>query len=163
LAIVVLVLWAVTAAAGLALLSAGTAARRMAASAPRTEGVPVRSGAIPRTADGRPPPAPRAQFDVRAGEHPLLEFSHPALAVTGLACWFLFVFTRYAPLAWIAFGFLIVALSAGLGWLAHNSRATRNGDAAAPAFPPRLIMLHGLAATVVLVLTVLTAVAASHG
>ncbi|HBW19348.1 MAG TPA: hypothetical protein DEH11_10225 [Actinobacteria bacterium] len=163
LAIVVLALWAVTAAAGVALLSAGTAARRMAASAPRTADAPVRTGAIPRTADGRPPPAPQAQFDARPGEHPLLEFSHPALAITGLACWFLFVFSRYAPLAWIAFGFLVVTLGAGLGWLARNSRAAARGGDTAPAFPPRLIMVHGAAAAVVLVLTVLTAVAASHG
>ncbi len=163
LAIVVLALWAVTAGAGVVLLSAGTAARRMATSAARAAGAPLRLGAVPRTDDGGPPPVPRAQFDVRPGEHPLLEFSHPALAITGLACWFLFVLTRYAPLAWIALGFLVVTLSAGLGWLAHNSRAARRGADTAPAFPPRLIVLHGVAAAAVVALTVLTAVSASHG
>ena len=50
-----------------------------------------------------------------------------------------------------------------LSWLARNRLAARHGDRPAGAgFPPRLILLHGLAATGTFVLAVLTALAASH-
>ena len=77
------------------------------------------------------------------GEHPLLEFSHPALAVTGLACWFMYVFVRYTPFAWISFGILMVAIAIGLTWLVHNLRAARHRLKGAWHFPPRLVLLHG--------------------
>jgi len=57
---------------------------------------------------------------------------------------------------------LIFAPGATVRHKATLLAAARGGDTA-PAFPPRLIMVHGAAAAVVLVLTVLTAVAASHG
>jgi hypothetical protein len=163
LAIVVLVLWVLTAGAGVSLLRSGNAARRLAAGPVRTASRPARSAAIPLTDDGRPPPVPRTKVAAPPGEHPLLDFSHPGLAVVGLACWFLFVFIHYRPLAWISLGVLVVTLGAGLGWLGRNTRAGRRGKGAARPFPPRLIVLHGLAATVAVSLTVLTALSASHG
>jgi predicted alpha/beta-fold hydrolase len=162
LAITVLVLWVMTAAAGVALLSTGNAARRLAAGPVRTASGPARSAAVPLTDDGKPPPVPRTRVTVPPGEHPLLEFSHPALALAGLAFWFVFVLIHYRPLAWISFGILVVTLGAGLGWLAANALATRRRQDAARAFPPRLIVLHGLAGSVAIALTVLTALSASH-
>ena len=53
--------------------------------------------------------------------------------------------------------------AAGLGWLAANALAARRHRDAARAFPPRLIVLHGLAAAATLALTVLTALTAGHG
>ena len=105
---------------------------------------------------------PRTRVATPPGEHPLLEFSHPALALIGLAFWFVFVLIHYRPLAWISFGVLVVTLVAGLSWLAANALAARHREHAARSFPPRLIVFHGLAATVALALTVLTALAASH-
>jgi hypothetical protein len=163
LAITVLVLWVVTAGAGMSLLSTGNAARRLAAGPARTASTPARYSAVPLTDDGKPPPVPRTRVTAPPGEHPLLEFSHPALALAGLACWFVFVLIHYRPLAWISFGVLVVTLGAGLGWLAANARAARRRQHAARAFPPRLIALHGLAAAVAITLTVLTALSASHG
>jgi Flp pilus assembly protein TadB len=163
LALVVLALWVVTAAAGVALLSSGNAARRRTAPSVQLASTPARSGAVPLTADGRPPPVPRTRVAAPAGEHPLLEFSHPALALSGLAFWFVFVLIHYRPLAWISLGILVVTLSAGLSWLAANARAARRQQKAARPFPPRLIALHGLAAAVAFTLTVLTALSASHG
>jgi Flp pilus assembly protein TadB len=163
LALVVLALWVVTAAAGVALLSSGNAARRRMAPSAQLASTPARSGAVPLTADGKPPPVPRTRVAAPAGEHPLLEFSHPALALSGLAFWFVFVLIHYRPLAWISLGILVVTLSAGLSWLAANARAARRQQKAARPFPPRLIALHGLAAAVALTLTVLTALSASHG
>ena len=118
---------------------------------------------VPLTDDGRPPPVPRTRVATPPGEHPLLEFSHPALALTGLAFWFAFVLIHDRPLAWISFGVLVITVGAGLSWLAANALAVRRREHAARPFPPRLIVFHGLAATVALALTVLTAVSASHG
>ena len=100
----------------------------------------------------------------KPGEHPLLEFSHPALGLIGMGLWFVYVGTRHAaPLAWASFGVLVAAIAAGLSWLARNRLAARHGDRPAGAgFPPRLILVHGLAATGTFVLAILTALAASH-
>lgn len=164
-AIAVLVLWVVTAAAGVSLLITGNAARRRAAAAgpAPAASTPARFAAVPLTDDGRPPPVPRTRVATPPGEHPLLEFSHPALALTGLAFWFAFVLIHDRPLAWISFGVLVITVGAGLSWLAANALAVRRREHAARPFPPRLIVFHGLAATVALALTVLTAVSASHG
>jgi hypothetical protein len=170
LAIVVLVLWLATAVAGVTLLRAGGAARRAAASAaPARQAVAAdamagtRLAAIPLTPDGRPPPGPHVRVTTPEGEHPLLEFSHPALAVTGIACWMMFVFVHYRPLAWIAFAILVLTLLVGLGWLVRNRQEAGRQASATWSFPPRLIWVHGLVATSSLVLTVLTAILASRG
>ena len=191
-AIVALVLYVITAAAGVSLLGTGGAARRReaeaeaaeaaakeagagvettlataqatpaAAEAVRAPGLQARLAAVPLTAEGKPPPGPKVKVVAPPGEHPLLEFSHPALAVTGLACWFMYVFVRYTPFAWISFGILMVAIAIGLTWLVHNMRAARHRLKGAWHFPPRLVLLHGTAAAVAILLSVLTALSASH-
>ena len=191
-AIVALVLYVITAAAGVSLLGTGGAARRReaeaeaaeaaskeagagaettlatahatspAAEAVRAPGLQARLAAVPLTAEGKPPPGPKVKVVAPPGEHPLLEFSHPALAVTGLACWFMYVFVRYTPFAWISFGILMVAIAIGLTWMVHNLRAARHRLKGAWHFPPRLVLLHGTAAAVAIVLSVLTALSASH-
>ena len=126
-------------------------------------GPPARYAAVPLTEDGRPPPVPRAKVAAPPGEHPLLQFSHPALALIGSGFWLAFVLTHYRPLAWISFGVLVVTLGAGLSWLTANTLAARHRRGAARAFHPRLIGLHGLAAATTLALTVLAALSAGHG
>jgi hypothetical protein len=180
LAIAALVLWVLTASAGVSLLSSGRAARGAAAgAAPRTDssagatqpagaagGPAQRAGArfaaIPLTEDGRPPPVPHAKVTAPPGEHPLLQFCHPALALIGFGFWLAFVLVHYRPLAWISFGILVITISAGLSWLTGNTLAARRRGAAY-GFPPRLIALHGLAAAATLALAVLTALTAGHG
>ena len=168
-AIVVLVLWLVTAVAGVTLLRAGGAARRnAAAAAPARQPVAAdvlagaRLPAVPLTPDGRPPPGPHVRVTTPEGEHPLLEFSHPALGVTGIACWMMFTFVHYRPLAWIAFAILVLTLLLGLGWLIRNRQAASRGASATWSFPTRLIWVHGLVAASSLVLSVLTAILASR-
>lgn len=161
-AIVALILWAVTACIGVSLLTAGNAARRRAASSVPAASRPARYAAVPLTADGKPPPGPRTKVAAPPGEHPFLQFSHLALAVVGLAFWFLFVFIHDRPLAWISFGVLVVNIGAGLSWLAVNTRATGRREDGGRTFPPRLIVLHGGAAAVAIALTVVTALVASH-
>jgi len=201
LAIAALILWVLTASAGVSLLNSGRAAKGPtagpaqppeatggpaqpadaagpthpadapgdsaqpagSASGPaRSAGTPVRYAAVPLTEDGKPPPVPRVKVAAPPGEHPLLQFCHPALALIGFGFWLGFVLVHYRPLAWISFGILLFTVSAGLGWLAANALAARRRRAAR-AFPPRLIVLHGLAAAATLALTVLTALFASHG
>ena len=167
-AIFVLVLWIATAGAGITLLRAGGAARRQAAAAAvvaaadvaRTT-VPARIGAPPMTPEGKPPPVPHARVATPHGEHPLLEFCHPMLAVTGLAFWAMFTFVHYRPLAWIAAGVLVVTICIGLGWLATSRRDGRQ-RAGRWQFPRRLIALHGISATLTIVLAVLAALLASR-
>ena len=168
-AIVVLVLWLATAIAGVTLLRAGGAARRAAESAALArQTVPVealagtRVAAVPMTPAGGPPPSPHVRVVTPDGEHPLLEFSHPALAVIGIACWMMFTFVHYQPLAWISFTILTVTLLLGLAWVARNLRAVSRGASAAWPFPPRLALVHGLMGASSLVLSVLTAIVASH-
>jgi hypothetical protein len=189
LAIVVLVLWLATAAVGLTMLRAGNSARRAAAAQAALQPGPghtgsqqptalqaaalptvslgpeprARSAAVPLAADGSPPRAPRTRVATPPGEHPLLEFSHPALAVSGLAAWSMYVYVGYRPLAWVALGILLVTIAAGLGWLIRSSRDARREIGTAWEFPPGLVRLHGLAATLSIALTVLTAVLAARG
>ncbi len=201
LAIAALVLWILTAAAGLVLFITGNAARRAGgAQAPglqtagqrspaqrateqRAPGQPAPAVAVtvppavgpaarpvapppgrgPAAGPAEPPPIPRVKVHARPGEHPLLEFSHPTLGLIGMGLWFVYVGTRHAPLAWASFGILVVAIAAGLSWLARNRLAARReGKPARAGFPPRLVLLHGLTATATFTLAVLTALAASH-
>ena len=163
-AIAALVLWLCTAGAGLTLLRAGTARRRQSATQAAAPAEPlVRIGAVPLTADGKPPRGPHARVSTPPGEHPLLEFSHPALAVTGVACWLMFTFVHYRPFAWISFAVLVATLLVGVSWYARNRQAAGREEQAGWTFPPRLIALHGAAAALSITLTVVTALVASHG
>ena len=201
LAIAALVLWILTAAAGLVLFITGNAARRAGgaqapglqtagqrspaqrtpeqpapeqpapavavtvppAAAPAARPVAPPRGPGPAASPAEPPPIPRVKVHARPGEHPLLEFSHPTLGLIGMGLWFVYVGTRHAPLAWASFGILVVAIAAGLSWLARNRLAARRERKPTRAgFPPRLVLLHGLTATATFTLAVLTALAASH-
>ena len=158
-AIAALVLWVLTAAAGLVLFIAGSAARRgrdeqatgqqavpAPAAAPAVTVPPAQTPADrpvapsrgPGTGRPEPPPIPRVKVHAKPGEHPLLEFSHPALGLIGMGLWFVYVGTRHAaPLAWASFGVLVAAIAAGLSWLARNWLATRHGGRpAGPASRP---------------------------
>jgi hypothetical protein len=175
LAIVVLVLWFATAGMGVALLRAGGAARRLAAGSlalkalaesslaaqPAAAGS-ARIGAVPLTAEGKPPPVPHTRISTPPGEHPLLEFAHPALAVTGLAFWAMFTFVHYRPMAWTSVAIQLFTVALGLAWQARNRLASRSRATAAWQFPGRLLTLHVSAAASSFVLAVLAALVASH-
>lgn len=162
LAVAALVLWILTAGAGLTLLIAGRAGRRQGADAPERP-MPVYTGGVQRTDDGRPPPIPKPTVHAAPGEHPLLEFSHPAIGILGIGCWFIFLGTHNRVLAWAAFGILVATIAAGLSWLASTTAARRRSKGPRATFPPQLILAHGTAAAITLTLVVLTAVSASHG
>ena len=88
----------------------------------------------------------------------LVEFTHPACGITGLAFWLGFTLVHSRPLGWIAFGLVAVTACVGLAWFTANVRAARRRDPAepAPSFNGRVIALHGAAAAVTLSLAALT-------
>jgi hypothetical protein len=148
-AIAALVVWALTAAAGVYLLTSVIAAQRAGARSRAPD-----AGATPATTTASVPP----------GEHPLLEFCHPALGITGLACWFGFVATHDRAFAWIAVAVLAVTIGAGLGWMAVRARsARRHAPGTGPAVPAHRLVLHGLAAAATCGLAIIAIVAAGRG
>lgn len=169
-AVVALVLWLATAAAGLTMLRAAGARRRAAQQALLAQAVPaqavpaeavpvlVRTGALPLQPDGRPPRGPHTRVGTPAGEHPLLEFSHPMLAVAGLGCWLMFTLVHYRAFGWIAVGIMAGTVTLGLGWFFRSRQ-----EAAGWSFPPKLVALHGLGAGLGIVLAVLSALLTAHG
>lgn len=182
-AIAALVIWLCTAAAGMTLLVRGSMARRDAAAArsaparpvPAPAPVPVPVPGAGRGPDGEMPDIPRVKVHATPGEHPLLEFFHPALGAVGLGLWFIYVGTGHRPLAWVAFGVLVLTIGAGLSWLIRSARSVRaaravqadgaDGAAGGPrrGLPARLVLLHGLLATATFALVVLTALVAWPG
>jgi len=170
-AIAALVIWLLTAAAGMTLLSRGSRARRDAAAAV-TRSAPARPAPVPvpvpgagRGPDGEMPDIPQVKVHATPGEHPLLQFSHPALGIIGLACWFAFVFTHDHVFAWIAIGVLAVTIGAGLSWLTVQRRDARphaDGNPG-PSVPVHRIVLHGLAAATTCGLAIAAILVAGHG
>jgi len=122
--------WMFTVGAGLYLLVTGRPARGPVegAAAPepagvtRTAGVPVAATAA-YASGAKVPPITHTRITTRPGEHPLLEFMHPALGATGLACLIAFVITRAPGFAWASFGVVVATIAAGVTWYAVNARA----------------------------------------
>jgi hypothetical protein len=166
-AIAVLLLWALTASAGLRLLFTSSIGRahRVGAEAPPepvpvTEPVPAGAGAPLAKRDVRR--AERARYDtpelVRSrnqsvgGLREVVEFAHPACAIVGLGFWLGYTLVHNRALAWIAFGLAAVTACAGLAWFISNRKSA--------LFSPRLIAIHGAAATITFALAALTALTA---
>ncbi len=63
----------------------------------------------------------------------VVEFTHPACAIVGLAFWMGYTLVHNRALAWIAFGLAAVTACAGLAWFLSNRKST--------LFSPRLISL----------------------
>ncbi len=177
-AIVALVLWAFTAAAGFYLLVTSNLARTRSAvpaTAPASQTAP-RAQAVSTAASGGPasprelrhaargrwdPPSLVAarQAPVLPGLRSLLEFAHPTFALIGLAFWLGFTLVHNKALGWIAFGLVAVTASLGLTWFTANRRAARRAapGGGAPRFSGRLLVLHGSAAALTLILAAVTA------
>jgi hypothetical protein len=95
------------------------------------------------------------------GLRSLLEFAHPAFAIVGLGFWLGFTFVHDRALGWIGFGLVTATACLGLTWFTANTRAAgKHGSPdgePAPSFSTRMVILHGGAAAVTLVLAALTA------
>jgi len=183
-AIVVLVLWMFTAAAGFRLLLTSSLGRARPAGPPAGSPQPdpgsqpasvAQPAAAPSSA-AQPAAAPSSARDrwappslVAAKQAPILpsarslvEFAHPAGAIIGLAFWLGFTLVHNRALGWIAFGLVAATACVGLGWFTANTRAARRADPGrpngpAPSFAGRLVALHGSAAAVTVALAALTA------
>lgn len=153
-AVVVLVLWALTAGVGVFLLRAVSMGEVSA---------PPAGASAPGVGTSTPPAG--VSGAVQQEGHPLLEFTHPALGVIGLGFWFMFVASHYRRFAWIAIGVLAATVTAGSCWLVVNviagKRRRRAGGVSVPV-PARLIVVHGLAAATTTALAVLTPLIAGH-
>jgi hypothetical protein len=113
---------------------------------PAAPATPGASGLAPQPEAGR---AYRERFDppslvaarsapVVPGARALLEFSHPACGITGLAFWLGFTLVHARVLGWIGFGLAAATACAGLTWFAVNVRAARRSAPSAPRQePPR--------------------------
>jgi hypothetical protein len=153
--IAAMLLWIVTAGAGIYLLIAGRPARpagslaeAQAEAEAEAEAVtvpasrPVQTG-IPQAATealaagARVPPITHTRIATQPGQHPLLEFMHPALGIVGLGCWMAYVATKFGTFAWVSFGVLVATIAAGLTWFTVNRRqaATRAAGSGASAGP----------------------------
>jgi hypothetical protein len=153
-----LVLWMCNAVAGGYLLATGIRGSR-AASPPDTDPAPARvtaSAKPPRPRDRFDPPSlQRAKAEPLPGMRALAEFAHPALAITGLGCWFGYVLSRDRVFAAIGLGVLLGTICAGLAWFAVTTRAARRGKADGLTFPSRLLLLHAGGAALTLLLVTL--------
>ncbi|GAA2871464.1 hypothetical protein GCM10010517_31740 [Streptosporangium fragile] len=91
----------------------------------------------------------------------LLVFTHPALAVSALACWIAYVLTLERTFAWLSFG--VLAASALLGFVMFTRwlGGGRHARGAEQRFPTVAVLLHGIAGVTTFVLVLLTAAIAS--
>jgi hypothetical protein len=173
-AIVVLVLWLFTAGAGFSVLISSNLKRdRTPSSAPPALATAHTPSASASERDAKR--ARRERFDppslvaarnapVVPGARALLEFTHPACGIIGLACWLGYSLVHARLFGVIGFGLAAVTACAGLTWFTVNVRAarrhdhdTRAEDVPAPSFRGRLVALHGGAAALTVVLATLTA------
>jgi hypothetical protein len=194
--IAAMLLWIFTAGAGVYLLATGRPAAVSAGAEADAEAVTVppsraQYGIPPAAveamaAGARVPPITHTRVTTQPGQHPLLEFMHPALGVVGLGVWIGYVATKFAAFAWVSFAVLLLAIAAGLTWYAANHRhrpagpagparpvfaASADGevdaDAAAPTpagrhSPSRRALIHGGGAATTLILAILTLLISVH-
>jgi hypothetical protein len=180
-AIVVLVLWLLTAGAGFSVLitsnlkrdRAVSATPLMPAEARTVPAAPVPAAPVPAAPvkDRFAPPSLVAARNapVVPGARALLEFAHPAFGIIGLAFWLGFSLVHNRVLGWIGFGLAAATACAGLAWFTVNVRTANRRDRdreprdprdpgdPAPSFRGRLVALHGAGATLTLVLAALSA------
>jgi hypothetical protein len=141
-----MLLWMITAGAGLYLLVAGRPGRPVGppvadgadgaavteaaeamtpvtvpASRPAQAGIPP-AAAEALAAGARVPPITHTRIATQPGQHPLLEFMHPALGIVGLGIWIAYVATKFSTFAWVSFGILLATITAGLTWYTANRR-----------------------------------------
>ena len=153
-----MVLWVITAGIGGYLLAVGFAAQREVREA-RAVPVEVEEHALVMGLAAIPEDGPPATGGVRAPEgSPLLEFSHPALALTGLTFWIFYVVTDVKVFGWIGFGVVLAAIALGISWVLTGRRHA----GLAGGFPGHLVLLHAGAAACTLALAAVSVLAVVH-
>lgn len=180
-AIVALVVWTFTVAAGVYLLITSTRPAAEAGSvlaadtvlatdtvlAPAGAATPAGTatpGAPAKPDRNRfdPPSLARAKSEPLPGLRALAEFAHPLLGLTGFGMFIGYVLTRDWFLGAIALGVGLGTVAAGVSWAIVNARAAKRvaGGGRAPyamTFTPRLLLLHGAGAALTILLAALIA------
>lgn len=91
----------------------------------------------------------------------LLIFAHPALAVSALVCWVVYVLTLDPLFAWLSFGVLSASALLGFTMFTRWLGGGRHARGAEQRFPMVAVLLHGAVGVVTFVLVLLTAAIAS--
>ncbi|GAA2359457.1 hypothetical protein [Nonomuraea africana] len=86
-----------------------------------------------------------------------LIFSHPALAVTALACWVGHLLTGLRLLAWLAFGVLSAAALLGFTMFTRWLGGGRHARGAEQRFPMLAVVAHGVVGLTTFVLVLVAA------
>jgi hypothetical protein len=158
-AIVALVLWTITAAAGVYLLISSTRIRPEEAAQAERVGATATAGspARPERPGDRfdPPSLQAAKSEPMPGMRAFAEFLHPALAVTGFAFWLAYTFIRNPVLAAIGLGVVLGAIAAGLAYAGANARAAKREGSDTLSFKSRVVLLHVVGATLTLLVVIL--------
>lgn len=151
-AIVALALYTLTIAVGVYLLATSTRLKgELAEREPEPAAVPA---ANPK--DRFDPLSLReAKSEPIPGLRALGEFTHPALALAGFACWLLYTMIHDQILGVIAVGIMLGAIAAGITWAVSNARAARREKDGALVFRGRVLLYHGTGAALTLLLAVL--------
>lgn len=94
----------------------------------------------------------------------VLFLGHPALALLALATWIAFLLTRSSVYAWSSFGALVLVALLGFTmftrWLTgEGGKHARDGE---QVFPVVAVVAHGAVATLTFVLVLLTAITVSR-
>jgi len=88
-------------------------------------------------------------------------FGHFGLALAGLVIWIAFMVTGAQVLAWLAVGVIIGVAGLGMGALsAALPDPARSARTASARLPVTVIALHGMLATVTILLVTLAAIGA---
>ena len=151
-AIVALVLWALTVAAGVYLLITST--RRGTVNEERPEPVTI-PPAVKKRERFDPLSLREAKSEPIPGLRALGEFTHPALAITGFAFWLLYTMVHDGIFGAIALGVLLGTIAAGITWAVSNTRAAKKEREDALSFSNRALFAHGAVAAVTLALAAL--------
>lgn len=170
-AIVALVVWMFTIAAGVYLLVTSTRpGARDDAEVQSPQPVPAGFAAIEQPEAGAPtdpkvvartrfdpPSLARAKAEPVPGGRALAEFIHPLLGLVGFGLFVGYVLSHAWILGAIALGLGAGAVAAGLSWAVVNVRASRQDPPPqhAMSFSPRLLLLHGAGAAIVILLAAL--------
>ncbi|MFE3453878.1 hypothetical protein ACFXJ8_33625 [Nonomuraea sp. NPDC059194] len=86
-----------------------------------------------------------------------LIFSHPALAVSALACWVGYLLTGQRMLAWLAFAVLSAAALLGFTMFTRWLGRGRHARGAEQRFPLLAVLAHGVVGVTTFVLVLLAA------
>jgi len=98
----------------------------------------------------------------RTGLPPSVIMTHFGLAVAGLTGWVGYLVSGAAPLAWLAAGLLMPVVGLGMATLVLAIPEGGSGSAASARMPVVAISLHGILATITMLLVLLAAIASGH-